>query len=83
MPVQYLYSAEATKGEAYCFVAPFSAEVGDLIEHDGEIFTITKRAYYFAEDDAVSLLADFIHIYPADSIYSVHWKREGSDATNS
>ena len=76
MEIQYLYSAEATKGEEYCFISPFFAEAGDHIVHNGEIFIITKRALYYAEDDTIALLKNLVQIYPADAIYTVQWKRE-------
>ena len=76
MEIQYLYSAEATKGEEYCFISPFFAEAGDHIVHNGEIFIITKRVLYYAEDDAIAMLARFIQIHPADAIYTLQWKRE-------
>ena len=72
---QYLYEAHATEGEAYLFLSPYIADPGDLIEHDGELFTIVRRCLYYPEDEICAILSDFVQIHLADSIYAMKWQR--------
>ena len=48
--------------------------------HNGEIFIITKRVFYYAEDDAIAMLERFIQIHPADAIYTLQWKGGDNNA---
>lgn len=82
MPViQYVYAAEGS-GESCCFISSHCAKEGDLIEHDGELFVITKVATWWQDDDICSLFSEFIQLYPVDAFYSLDWQRPEPESAN-
>ena len=63
------------------FVLPsYKANVGDLLLHDGVLFTVIRRGWMDTTSDAYSVLEGSTTLYVPDKVLSVRWRKEDEDA---
>ena len=63
------------------FVLPsYKADVGDMLLHDGVLFTVIRRGWMDTTSDAYSVLEGSTTLYVPDKVLSVRWRKEDEDA---
>lgn len=63
------------------FVLPsYKADVGDLLLHDGVLFTVIRRGWMDTTSDAYAVLDGSTTLYVPDKVLSVKWRKEDEDA---
>lgn len=63
------------------FVLPsYKADVGDMLLHDGVLFTVIRRGWMDTTSDAYSVLEGSTTLYFPDKVLSVKWRKEDEDA---
>lgn len=63
------------------FVLPsYKANVGDLLLHDGALFTVIRRGWMDTDSDAYAVLEGSTILYVPDKVLSVRWRKEDEDA---
>lgn len=63
------------------FVLPsYKADVGDLLLHDGVLFTVIRRGWMDTTSDAYAVLEGSTTLYVPDKVLSVRWRKEDEDA---
>ena len=63
------------------FVLPsYKANEGDLLLHDGVLFTVIRRGWMDTTSDAYAVLEGSTTLYVPDKVLSVRWRKEDEDA---
>ena len=63
------------------FVLPsYKADVGDMLLHDGVLFTVIRRGWMDTTSDAYAVLEGSTTLYVPDKVLSVRWRKEDEDA---
>lgn len=63
------------------FVLPsYKADVGDMLLHDGVLFTVIRRGWMDTTSDAYAVLEGSTTLYFPDKVLSVKWRKEDEDA---
>lgn len=74
--------AQSSNEALRTFVLPsYKANVGDLLLHDGVLFTVIRRGWMDTGSDAYAVLEGSTTLYVPDKVLSVSWaKEEAEDA---
>lgn len=74
----YLIAAEGGDGTPHVFSCPkgWKAELGDFVEHDGELFLVEKHIHVSTDSEEFKLIAELTDIREADAIFSRIWTKE-------
>ena len=74
--------AQSSNEALRTFVLPsYKANVGDLLLHDGVLFTVIRRGWMDTTSDAYAVLEGSTTLYVPDKVLSVSWaKEEAEDA---
>ena len=68
---------QGTNGDTRTFVMPTStAYVGDLVLHDGELFTIINSSWIDVNGDLYPILEGSTTLYTPDKILNIRWEKE-------
>lgn len=63
------------------FVLPsYKADEGDMLLHDGVLFTVIRRGWMDTTSDAYAVLEGSTTLYVPDKVLSVRWRKEDEDA---
>lgn len=63
------------------FVLPsYKADEGDMLLHDGVLFTVIRRGWMDTTSDAYAVLDGSTTLYVPDKVLSVRWRKEDEDA---
>lgn len=63
------------------FVLPsYKADIGDMLLHDGVLFTVIRRGWMDTRSDAYAVLEVSATLYVPDEVLSVKWRKEDEDA---
>lgn len=69
--------AENANGNIRTFVAPTStANVGDVVLHDGDLFTVIASAWFDVGDDKYPILEGSTTLYTPDKILAIRWEKK-------
>lgn len=73
--------AQSSNEALRTFVLPsYKANVGDLLLHDGVLFTVIRRGWMDTTSDAYAVLEGSTTLYVPDKVLSVRWRKEDEDA---
>lgn len=73
--------AQSSNEALRTFVLPsYKANVGDMLLHDGVLFTVIRRGWMDTTSDAYSVLEGSTTLYVPDKVLSVRWRKEDEDA---
>lgn len=74
----YLFSAvdEAGTPHIFCADSAYSAGKGDLILHEGDIYTIQETCYCAKDSDEYALISNVSEIKEAETIFKPCWERK-------
>lgn len=62
------------------FVLPsYKADVGDLLLHDGVLFTVIRRGWMDTTSDAYAVLEGSTTLYVPDKVLSVSWTKDETE----
>lgn len=73
--------AQSSNEALRTFVLPsYKANVGDLLLHDGVLFTVIRCGWMDTTSDAYAVLEGSTTLYVPDKVLSVRWRKEDEDA---
>lgn len=73
--------AQSSNEALRTFVLPsYKADVGDILLHDGVLFTVIRRGWMDTTSDAYAVLEGSTTLYVPDKVLSVRWRKEDEDA---
>lgn len=74
---------QGTNGNTRTFVVPTGiAHVGDVVLHDGELFTVINSAWFDVNDDTYPIIEGSTTLYTPDKILAVMREKEELEAGN-
>ena len=75
--------AQGSNGETRTFVMPTStAYVGDLILHEGKLFTIINSSWIDVNGDLYPILEGSTTLYTPDKVLNSRWEKEDQEAAD-
>lgn len=73
--------AQSSNEALRTFVLPsYKADEGDMLLHDGVLFTVIRRGWMDTTSDAYAVLEGSTTLYVPDKVLSVRWRKEDEDA---
>ena len=75
--------AQDSNGNTRTFSVPTStAYVGDIVLHDGELFTVINSAWFDVNGDTYPIIEGSTTLYVPDKIMNVRWEKEELEAND-